>query len=1765
MPTLPASNPGNTTAYGAAVNADNPLAWWRFVEPSGTAFHDSMGLFVDGAYTNCTLGQTPVAPGDGSSVSFNGISSTAIVAALAHSPILTAMSIEWWFNATAFQASNVPVGLVDGTTAINTVSFVPTATSLAFLVRDSLTPTGIAQGNITFSFATGTNYHVILTWTGTTLQCYINGAAQTVAMTSANPLINGYRLGGLYAGNQRTFSRFWNGRLGDISIYPTVLSADRILAHYNAGKSVCYSVSGATGAPLNVVSGDVTILPTSTATDTIPVTSSHVGDVLTPSSISVSSGAAQTFTVTGVSIGPRTITVAPSSGLAVVGSPFTFNVSTPFAATGPSILIAGSPSPIVFTPATATTDVFTPDDDGAGGSYDPPTLTFTNSAAGQTSQYTPAANGALTLGGTSSLGATVTPLVTTSYQVTSDAVVVKSGKFIAVGLNAWPQLNGNWQPTPPTAVNADPTFQIQWGGVGSFHTITTNLVWSTVLGTVMYRAQCGGVQSIGIANGGLTSYTAPTATAPGLTLGTPVLASGLLTYTITSPGSGYTRSFAITVQSSQTPSIKATAWVTVVAGAVTAVTPVEGSARSYGVGYTGTSVTGIALNGSAALGTSASTWTTVPVPGAGLVVTATVGNYIQSVPVVDGGSQMTEPPAITITDATGTGAAAVAVMSGPGPADILTYTTTANWVTTNFTGFSPAPVTNAAVFNSVGQLEPAVGRMCGFQIPPTLAAGFNAGQSPTYYADNVYFTGKNKLKASNPWVLGTATSCTLDSTRYPAFWTPGSSVACDFYGFTGLPSLAQYQGVWNHVYDDDFYGGGLNGATHPAWSQIATTPNSSGVSSSIVPGPFTTMPVAGAVTADPVHGSITNIAITDGGSGLQACLVTLSNASGMNAAVVATVSGGSVTALTILAPSAGYFGTTTAHLTPLAMVDGVVTIPYNINFTSPNTNGKMVLFLNQFSGSDGVQHCHNPWVFAPGNTTDRSNPLASDDNFVSNMTGSNGNGPGVIRRMDSLVGPISANCIDPSDIPDPNLFTWDLENHFGTGVPPGPPNSPTFTGICAAGSAVVTGLSVNTSTLAIGNPIVGLGIPGGKGGTSSVGPPTAIQSIDSASQITLTAPTKITGIQTLSINPTPSGTITFNFYRRYNTNVNSTTLSWSSPNIYSSQNWANSGVDAFGQLLDITKGPLSADDNGKFLAGGNTSNVGGVVEFVSNLPHGLKTSMYTGGSSRWTNTRGFTATTTSGSPNITLPGAGNGSIFVGNIINGPGIPTSPPTTILTVNSNTSMVLSANATASGSQSLTAETAINWNVSGPIIFNSSSSQGSSFVAGVFWVTGPNTVAVAVEVGPNSSVQQFPVSTTPVPIQLTLTFCAPIMSEPYEFHAAQCTIWPNTAMHLNIPFASSDPCVAAIATRVAPFFVGKPNLILLEIGNEPWNTGADVNTLFTWNTLQNNLAKYYPVGTQLYPHFTPTRSVASYTTTGNALGNNRSHYCLSAANKHYVFCQAFAAAGGNPANVKLVYGGQYHVQQTIKDTASSCLNFKLPQDYIAYAPYQDPLYSGMNSPSIAAAQLPAGYAGNPNAGNLPMDGILDLVRYRNVYGTDLQKNWSDMAGWASTGGVTLTPMAYEGGLENLIGPGTPFSDQMQQDALYHPAFYDALWGYHLGLQRGNPNVANTGLAYSSYYSLYWNPTTVELWKIADGVGQPMGLGLTNKFVTPQGGSPGNGNLVGFYQTNQVPGIQSLHDWFGGQSPTPTPTPIPTPTPTHGIPFPKLRRRPPSPQNSR
>lgn len=877
--------------------------------------------------------------------------------------------------------------------------------------------------------------------------------------------------------------------------------------------------------------------------------------------------------------------------------------------------------------------------------------------------------------------------------------------------------------------------------------------------------------------------------------------------------------------------------------------------------------------------------------------------------------------------------------------DVFTVSYEANIFTTtvNSVAGSIAAGTDVAVVNSTGLLESPGNYSTGPNLLPTMLAGVNIGQAQTSYQGDYYFWGKNKVKAGLPWQLGSGTSTlVVDENYYPQIWTPGGTIQSIL--FYGNEAPAQWQGTGHLQYDDDYYGGGLNGATQPQ-----------------------------------------EVWVTDAGVG------------------------------------AGSPGITWSVGTPV-VTGGVVTIPFTWALVAPNTspNNGLSLTLQMKSNPDGKQHAWNPWVFIPGNTVDRSNPYAVDDNIVRQFTNLAGV-PGTLRAMSELSGAAASNIQDVNGLLNPSLYSWLAAYKFNSILPTGAPFSQTFSGTCSTGSDVVTGIA-DTSFLAVGDTIVGNGIPGSPIGQAM----TTISSITPNTSITLSNRPTVPGVQTLSVNPTPSGTGTWVTARPWNTAI--------TPRVYSSSSWAIDGTDSFGPYKDVTLGPLGVDDDGVMIGGNFPDLSTGVLEFVSPRAHGLRT-----------------------------------GDLIGLVNNG-------------------------------------APVVWSVSG-------AQQLNDFLVGTIWVTGPTTVACRIATGDSggSANQQLEGTYT---INVGWSRTGPESWLPYEFFFGLCATWVETIAYINLPFSASDPLYAHLGTLFGTIAPG--NSANIETGNEPWNEGGAGLAQNQYCQAVGKMMAYFPSGTQLYEHYTPDGGTAFYVTNSEPLTDWWEVQALLSAHAHFVFKQAYIAAGGT-GTIKCCYSGQYGGVDTT--TIAFIIAQQLPQDYFIQAPYQDLWFSQLN-----LAMMPIANGGQ----EWPVDAGLDVLRFRTFYGTELQNVWKGVT--ADLAGTTMKIVGYEGGFQSFWS-GLPNNTLVSLDAAFHPAARDLIWCHLAGLQQGHPNVANSGMVIYNYFQ-YCVDALLPLWGLTEAPAMPITTAsiAANQFETPQGGLPGVPNGNHYFQTRGAPMLAGLIDWIGG-----------------------------------
>jgi hypothetical protein len=212
--------------YEALVLGDGPDAYWRLEDLT-----DEMGGF-----TLTDNGGVTFVPGQlADAAEFDG--ATNWLSNAAFTPAMTgAWSVEAWVSLDT-------IGTVQRVFHKGTSGAVDVYLSVNSLGRPTVNfvnPSGINQlltADAAFTLTAGQWYHLVGTWDGTTLRLYVNGATTgntLVPGSSPRDTGNELRIG---RGTLASPSNHVNGKVDEVAVYPTTLTAAEVAAHYDIGTS----------------------------------------------------------------------------------------------------------------------------------------------------------------------------------------------------------------------------------------------------------------------------------------------------------------------------------------------------------------------------------------------------------------------------------------------------------------------------------------------------------------------------------------------------------------------------------------------------------------------------------------------------------------------------------------------------------------------------------------------------------------------------------------------------------------------------------------------------------------------------------------------------------------------------------------------------------------------------------------------------------------------------------------------------------------------------------------------------------------------------------------------------------------------------------------------------------------------------------------------------------------------------------------------------------------------------------------------------------------------------------------------------------------------------------------------------------------------------------------------------------------------------------------------------------------------------------------
>lgn len=220
--------------YSSLVLGSKPKAYYRLNESSGTVASDASGNSNTGTYTGVgvTYSVTGAVINDANkAVTLNGTSGDMACPAAVDPSTFTALTIECWVKLSTLTLSTSPALFANEVVGAShkgvVLFFNSTATALNFLLGNGTTATTCTGS---FTFATGTWYHLAATWDGSTMTVYVNGVSKGTASftgpiaSSTNNLTLGHNPGG---------TDFFTGSVDEFAVYPSSLPVTTLLEHYN--------------------------------------------------------------------------------------------------------------------------------------------------------------------------------------------------------------------------------------------------------------------------------------------------------------------------------------------------------------------------------------------------------------------------------------------------------------------------------------------------------------------------------------------------------------------------------------------------------------------------------------------------------------------------------------------------------------------------------------------------------------------------------------------------------------------------------------------------------------------------------------------------------------------------------------------------------------------------------------------------------------------------------------------------------------------------------------------------------------------------------------------------------------------------------------------------------------------------------------------------------------------------------------------------------------------------------------------------------------------------------------------------------------------------------------------------------------------------------------------------------------------------------------------------------------------------------------------
>lgn len=231
-------NDAALSSYASGVLADSPTSYWRLNDTSGaTTAVDWAGAQDLTLGTGVSLGAVGAVNGDaGTAATFSG-TTTGIAGTTTAVAGPSTFSVEAWFKTTSTTGGKI-VGFGDSASGVSSSYDRHVYMTNTGQVVFGVYPGAVRTVSSSSAYNDGQWHHVVASLGDAGMQLYVDGrrVGQRTDTTTAQAYSGYWRVGGdnLSGWTSAPTSQYLAGSIDEVAVYPTVLSADRIRAHYTA-------------------------------------------------------------------------------------------------------------------------------------------------------------------------------------------------------------------------------------------------------------------------------------------------------------------------------------------------------------------------------------------------------------------------------------------------------------------------------------------------------------------------------------------------------------------------------------------------------------------------------------------------------------------------------------------------------------------------------------------------------------------------------------------------------------------------------------------------------------------------------------------------------------------------------------------------------------------------------------------------------------------------------------------------------------------------------------------------------------------------------------------------------------------------------------------------------------------------------------------------------------------------------------------------------------------------------------------------------------------------------------------------------------------------------------------------------------------------------------------------------------------------------------------------------------------------------------------